>query len=85
MTIALASVPRSDPAVFIETLLQDPHGIVDGLIEKYHSQSLSRLLCQNAATHAVRGNGCLYHNYEALPTPKVNQLVIPTGSTRWSY
>jgi hypothetical protein len=85
MTIALATLPGTSPAAFINTLLQDPEGIYDDFVERYHTQTLSRLLCQNAAVNVVRGNGCIIHNYEQLPTPKINQLVIPTGSTRWSY
>jgi hypothetical protein len=73
------------PTEYIHTLLQDPEGIYDDFVERYHTQSLSRLLCQNAAVNVVRGNGCILHNYEPLPTPKINQLVIPTGATRWSY
>lgn len=86
MTIALASLPRATVEVEpINTLLQDPEGKIDELIEKYHSQSLSRLLCDNAAVVINRGNGCIIHNYQPTPPPKINQLVIPTGSTRWSY
>ena len=86
MTIALASLPRATVTVDpINTLLQDPDGKIDELVEKYHSQSLSRLLCQNAAVVVNRGNGCIIHNYEQTPAPRINQLVIPTGSTRWGY
>jgi hypothetical protein len=85
MTIALTNLPRASTEVFINTLLQDPEGRIDDIVERYHTQSLSRLLCQNAAVNVVRGNGCILHNYEPLPTPKINQLVIPTGATRWSY
>jgi len=86
MTISLASLPRASVEVEpIHTLLQDPDGKIDEMIERYHSQSLSRLLCQNAAVVINRGNGCIIHNYEPTPPPKINQLVIPTGSTRWSY
>lgn len=86
MTIALASLPRASVEVDpINTLLQDPDGKIDELVEKYHSHALSRLLCQSAAVNVVRGNGCIIHNYEQTPSPKINQLVIPTGSTRWSY
>jgi len=86
MTISLASLPRASGEVEpIHTLLQDPDGKIDEMIERHHSQSLSRLLCQNAAVVINRGNGCIIHNYEPTPPPKINQLVIPTGSTRWSY
>lgn len=78
------SLPIPDPH-FISTLLQDPDGKIDEIVEKYHSQALSRLLCQNAAVVINRGNGCIIHNYEPTPPPRINQLVIPTGSTRWSY
>lgn len=70
---------------FINTLMQDPDGRIDDLVELYHSQTLSRLLCDNPAVVVNRGNGCIIHNYQPTPTPKLNQLVIPTGATRWSY
>jgi hypothetical protein len=79
------SLVQQIPTAFIETLLQDPDGVLDDLVERYHTQSLSRLLCENAAVHACRGNSCLINNYQPLPAPRINQLVIPTGSTRWSY
>lgn len=87
MTIALASVPDrvgSSP-YFIETLLQDKDGIIDDLIERYHTNELRSLFCQNAAANINRGNDVLIPNYADLPAPKINQLVIPTGATRWSY
>lgn len=86
MTIALASLPRlaAEPVV-IPTLMQDPGGKYEQYIEQYHTQTLSRLLCQNAAVVINRGSDTLINNYEQLPTPKINQLVIPTGATRWSY
>jgi hypothetical protein len=76
---------REDLTEVINTLLQDPEGKIDEMVEKYHSHALSRLLCHNAAVNANRGNGCIIHNYEQTPPPRINQLVIPTGSTRWSY
>jgi hypothetical protein len=85
MTIALASLPRATNETVINMLMQDPEGRVDDMIDRYHTQSLSRITCQNAAVVVNRGNGTIIHNYEPLPTPKINQLVVPTGSTRWSY
>jgi len=84
MTIALASLPRGG-GYFINTLLQDKDGVVDDMIERYHTRSLASICCQNAAERVNRGNGTIIYNYEPLPAPKINQLVIPTGSTRWSY
>lgn len=84
MTIALASTPREGDA-FIYTLLQDKNGVVDDMIERYHTRSLASIFCQNAAERVNRGTGTIIYNYEPLPAPKINQLVIPTGATRWSY
>ena len=84
MTIALASLPRGGDW-FINTLLQDKDGVVDDMIERYHTRSLASIFCQNAAERVNRGNGTIIYNYEPLPAPKINQLVIPTGATRWSY
>jgi hypothetical protein len=55
------------------------------MLEKYHSLSLAYLTSPNAAEHARRGNDTIIHNYTELPRPRINQLVIPTGATRWSY
>lgn len=86
MTIALASLPRlSAEPVVIPTLMQDPAGKYEQYIEQYHTPTLSRLLCQNAAVVINRGSDTLIPNYEPLPAPKINQLVIPTGATRWSH
>lgn len=76
---------KVDDNQFIHTLMQDPEGRIDDIVEQYHSQALSRLLCSNPAVVINRGNGCIIHNYEQTPTPKINQLVIPTGATRWAY
>lgn len=84
MTIALASLPRGG-GYFINTLLQDKDGVVDDMIERYHTRSLASICCQNASERVNRGNGTIIYNYEPLPAPKINQLVIPTGATRWSY
>jgi len=95
MTIALKTLARATkpgegeyPTPYDETiytLLEDPEGLVNEYIEKYHTQSLSRLLCDNAAVVVNRGNKTIIHNYQTLPAPRINQLVIPTGATRWSY
>lgn len=69
----------------VYTLLEDPDGLVGEYIEKYHTQSLSRLLCENAAVVVNRGNKTIIHNYANMPSPRINQLIIPTGATRWSY
>lgn len=84
MTIALASLPRAGEW-YINTLLQDKNGAVDDMIERYHTRSLASIFCQSAAERVNRGTGTIIYNYEPLPAPKINQLVIPTGSTRWSY
>jgi hypothetical protein len=84
MTIALTALLRGGDW-FIPTLLQDKDGAVDDMIERYHTRSLASICCQNAAERVNRGSGTIIYNYEPLPAPKINQLVIPTGSTRWSY
>jgi len=84
--IAYGTCPLDEPLNnYVTMLLQDPEGRVDDMIERYHTQTLSRITCQNAAVNVNRGNGTIIHNYDPLPTPKINQLVIPTGSTRWGY
>ena len=85
MTIALKTLTGTTPSKTFYTLLEDPNGVVSGYIEKYHTASLSRILCENAATVVNRGNKTIIHNYAQMPTPKINQIVIPTGATRWSH
>jgi len=81
-TVNDSNSPDDAPVAF---LLQDVDGRVDALIEKHHTQELFQLLCPNAAVNVNRGNNVLIHNYGQLPVPKINQIVIPTGATRWSY
>jgi hypothetical protein len=66
-------------------LLQDPGGAIDQHIEKYHSLELMRVFAKAAAVSVPRGSNLLFPNYPVLPAPRLNQLVIPTGATRWSY
>ena len=66
-------------------LLQDPTGAIDRYIEAHHSVDLMRFFGRPAAVNIPRGRNLLFPNYPELPRPKLNQLVIPTGATRWSY
>jgi hypothetical protein len=66
-------------------LLQDPTGAIDRYIESHHSLDMMRFFGKPAAVNTPRGRNLLFPNYPELPRPKLNQLVIPTGATRWSY
>lgn len=66
-------------------LLQDPSGKLDEYIERFHSLDLMRAFGKSASVNIPRGSNLLFPNYPALPAPRLNQLVIPTGATRWSY
>lgn len=81
-TVNDSNSPDDAPVAF---LLQDIEGRVDDLIEKHHTQELHNLLCPNASVNVNRGNNVLIHNYGQMPVPKINQIVVPTGATRWSY
>jgi hypothetical protein len=75
--IVLGSVP---------TLLQDPWGELDALVEKYHSLDLMQHVRPRHIDHdAHRGHNTIYPTYADLPAPRLNQLVIPSGAIRWSY
>jgi hypothetical protein len=66
-------------------LLQDPTGAIDRYVESHHSLDMMRFFGKPAAVNTPRGRNLLFPNYPDLPRPKLNQLVIPTGATRWSY
>jgi hypothetical protein len=66
-------------------LMQDPSGKLDEYIERFHSLDLMRAFGQASAVNIPRGSNLLFPNYPTLPAPRLNQLVIPTGATRWSY
>lgn len=66
-------------------LLEDPHGELDTYLEQNYNHQLRRLI---KTPSAVVNRDCLggfYPNWSELPFPKINQIVVPTGATRWSY
>jgi len=65
--------------------LQDPDGKIDQIVQRFHSTELARYFCPSVTTVCQRGSNLLYTNYPELPAPKINQIVVPTGATRWSY
>jgi len=69
----------------IPLILQDPDGHLDALIEKYHSMELMQHLVPHHEKNVNRGTNLLFTNYPDPPVPRLNQLVVPTGATRWSY
>lgn len=66
-------------------MLQDPSGQIDQHIEKHHTLDLMRAFSKSAAVNIPRGSNLLFPNYPALPAPRLNQIVLPTGATRWGY
>lgn len=65
--------------------LQDITGQLDEFLDSHHSTELMRVMCPPAALYTRRGSNLAFPNYAPLPSPKINQLVIPTGASRWSY
>jgi hypothetical protein len=66
-------------------MLQDPSGQIDQHIEKHHTLELMRAFERPAAVQVPRGTNLLFPNYPSLPAPRLNQIVLPTGATRWGY
>ena len=66
-------------------ILEDPDGKFDQIVERWHSLELMRSVSDPPAAKVYRGKNLLFPNYPSLPTPRINQIVIPTGATRWSY
>jgi hypothetical protein len=54
-------------------------------VEHYFNTHFLRGFTENPHLQTRRGDGLLYPNYGPLPRPRINELVIPTGATRWSY
>tara|TARA_R110002110_G_scaffold412840_2_gene639303 strand:+ start:8288 stop:9823 length:1536 start_codon:yes stop_codon:yes gene_type:complete len=63
----------------------DPHDYVRGWMKKYLPSEDRQLIAPPQSTVTQRGNNLLYYNYPQIPEPAINQLVIPTGATRWSH
>jgi hypothetical protein len=63
----------------------DPHDHIRGWMKKYLPSELRQVIAPPQSTVTQRGKNLLYYNYPDLPEPAINQLVIPTGATRWSY
>jgi hypothetical protein len=66
-------------------ILLDSRGLIEPAIERHHSLELMRAFGKSAAVEVPRGSNLLFPNYPDLPAPRINQLVIPTGATRWGY
>lgn len=66
-------------------LMADPKGQIDRYFEKHHTPELIRAFTEAAAVKIPRGKNLLFPNYPDLPTARLNQIVVPTGATRWSY
>lgn len=58
---------------------------VQEYVEHYFNTQFLRPFTENPHLQTKRGNGLLYPSYGDLPKPKINELVIPTGATRWAY
>lgn len=60
-------------------------GVIDNYLERNHSPDLIRAFTEAAAVKISRGKNLLFPNYPDLPPARINQIVVPTGATRWSY
>lgn len=60
-------------------------GVIDSYLERNHSPELIRAFTKAAAVKIPRGKNLLFPNYPDLPPARINQIVVPTGATRWSY
>lgn len=86
MSIFLSSPPGDGDDFIQYMLLEDSEGKLDEYIEQLHSRELkTAYFGRNAASVVNRGNYTFIPNYTQTPQAKINQLVIPTGATRWSY
>ena len=66
-------------------LLADPKGQLDRFFEAHHTTKLIRAFTESASVKIPRGKNLLFPNYPDLPLARLNQIVVPTGATRWSY
>jgi hypothetical protein len=60
-------------------------GVIDSYLERNHSPELIRAFTEATAVKTPRGKNLLFPNYPDLPPARINQIVVPTGATRWSY
>lgn len=79
------AVETSNANTEIVLSLQDATGALDDFLDSHHSTELMRVMCPPAALYTRRGSNLAFPNYAPLPSPRINQFVIPTGASRWGY
>jgi hypothetical protein len=64
--------------------MPDPNGQLKKHVETYLRNVHRKPIGPSQASVTQRGKNILYFNHPELPETDINQLVIPTGATRWS-
>ncbi len=65
--------------------LHDTNGELQEWIDKHYATELMRIMAPPSSLYTRRGSNIPFPNYAPLPAPKINQLVLPTGASRWGY
>jgi hypothetical protein len=65
--------------------LHDTNGELQAWIDKHYATDLMRIMAPPSGLYTRRGSNLPFPNYAPLPAPKINQLVLPTGASRWGY
>lgn len=65
--------------------LHDTNGELQEWIDKHYATELMRIMAPPSGLYTRRGSNLPFPNYSSLPSPKINQLVLPTGASRWGY
>jgi hypothetical protein len=64
--------------------MPDPNGQLKKHVETYLRNVHRKPIGPSQASVTQRGTNILYFNHPELPETDINQLVVPTGATRWS-
>ena len=65
--------------------LHDTNGELQAWIDRHYATDLMRIMAPPSGIYTRRGSNLPFPNYAPLPAPKINQLVLPTGASRWGY
>ncbi len=65
--------------------LHDTDGALQAWIDQHYATDLMRIMAPPSGIYTRRGSNLPFPNYADLPAPKINQLVLPTGASRWGY
>ncbi len=65
--------------------LHDTNGELQEWIDKHYATELMRIMAPPSVSITARGQYLVFPNYSGTPQICINQMVVPTGASRWGY